>query len=97
MPIYPPGHHKEEIEKQQRNRWWKALLAYGSGIVLLLIFQYLRTSPDMADFMAMINRARTDWSFGIQVVGILIMYILPAAGLTTILATTWFLLFRKDN
>lgn len=75
----------------------RAVLAYSVGIILLIIYQHLRTSPDLADFMAMVSRARVDRSFGIQVLAILIMYVLPTAGLTTILATSWFLFFRKDS
>lgn len=97
MPVHPPGHHKKEYNKQHRRKLLRAVLAYGTGIILLIIYQYLKTSPDIADFMAMVNRARVDRSFGIQVLAILIMYVLPTAGLTTILATSWFLFFRKDN
>lgn len=97
MPLYPPNHHKKEYQKHQRKRGRRALVAYVLGILCLILFQYLRTSPRMAEFMEMIDRARVDRSFLFQVLYLLIMYALPAAGATAIIGATYILLFRRDE
>lgn len=92
-----PGQHRQAYENRYRNRGKRAIIAYIIGAICLLLFEFIKASPRLAELAELINRSEEEESLMFQVLGVLLMYVLPAAGITIILATTYMLLFKKED
>lgn len=89
--------HSEEYEAYKKKRGQRVIIGYGIGVACLVLFEVLRNSSEVADFMEKVDRARADRALLFEVLAATIQYVLPATGISAILFTTYIHLFKKED
>jgi hypothetical protein len=89
--------HREQYEAYNRKRSLRILIAFIFGVSCLIAFELLKNSASVAAFMEKANRSREDRALFFNIVAALINYVLPSAGIATIIFTTYMALFKKDQ
>ena len=89
--------HREAYELHAKKRGRRAIIGILLGILCLILYNFLKNSPDLADFMEMVECGRVDDALFFQVLAALLLYVLPVAGTTAVLTAVYVLLFKRDS